>query len=108
METFVPKLAVALEPLVDLLQRIRRDAAGAPLRLAAPGDEAGALKHLEVLGDGGAAHLEGLGELRHGGLAKSKPGENGAPGRIGKGCERGAELVGGHSYITFRLNNCSV
>src|SRR6478672_444446 len=108
IETFVPQRPVALEPRVDVLQRVGRDAAGAPLRLAAPGDEAGALQHLEVLGDGGAAHLEGLGELRHGGLAKRKPGENGAPGRVGKGCESGTELVGGHLYITYRLDNRSV
>ena len=105
VETFVPQRPVALEPRIDVLQRVGGDAAGAPLRLAAPRDEAGALQHLEVLGDGGAAYLEGLGELRHGGLAGHEPGENGASGRIGEGCEGGAELVGGHLYLTFWLNN---
>src|SRR5262245_13748847 len=94
IETFVPQRPVALEPRIDVLQRVRGDAAGAPLCLSAPGDEAGAFKYLEVLGHGRAAHLEGLGELRHGGLAKHEPGENGAPGRVGKRCECGAELVG--------------
>src|SRR5262245_249523 len=108
IETFVPQRTVALEPRIDVLQRVRADAAGAPLCLSAPGDEAGAFKYLEVLRHGGAAHLEGLGELRHGGLAKHEPGENGAPGRVGKRCECGAELVGGHLSITYWLNNRSV
>src|SRR4029078_74993 len=37
IETFVPQRPVALEPRVDVLQRVGRDAAGAPLRLPGPG-----------------------------------------------------------------------
>src|SRR5262245_23097529 len=95
IETFVPQRPVALEPRVDVLQRVRRDAAGAPLRLAASRDKSCALEYLEVLGDGRAAHSEGLGELRHGGFAERKSGKNCAPGRVGKGSESGAQLVGG-------------
>src|SRR5512132_3123857 len=36
IETFVPQRPVALEPRVDVFQRVGRNAAGAPLRLAAP------------------------------------------------------------------------
>src|SRR5512144_1672924 len=42
VETFVPQRPVALQPRVHVLQRFGRDAAGPPLRLAAPGDEPGA------------------------------------------------------------------
>src|SRR5262249_35130415 len=55
IETFVPQRPVALEPRIDVLQCVRGDAAGAPLCLSAPGDEARAFKYLEVLGHGGAA-----------------------------------------------------
>src|SRR5690242_2997440 len=53
----LPQPAIALEPVVDIAQRVGLDAAGPPLRLAAAGDQAGALEHLEVLGDRGEAHI---------------------------------------------------
>src|SRR5438128_1291895 len=66
IEAFLPQPAVALEPVVDVLEGVRLDAAGPPLRLAASRDEAGTLQHLEVLGTGWEAHLEGLGQTRPG------------------------------------------
>ena len=63
---------------------------------------------LRWLGDGGAAHLEGLGDLGDRGLAKREPREDSAAGRIGEGGEGGAELVAGHLYITIWLDNHSV
>src|SRR5262249_14055778 len=55
-EARVPEAAKVLGPLGDLLERRRPEPAGAPLRLAPARDQAGALEHPEVLGDGGATH----------------------------------------------------
>jgi hypothetical protein len=60
IETFVPQRPVALEPGVDVFQRVGRDAARAPLRLAAPCDESGALEHLRCLETAGPLILKGL------------------------------------------------
>src|SRR5262245_62540926 len=68
IETLLPETAIAFQPVVHLLQRTRFDAAGPPLRLAPAQDQAGALQHLEMLGDGGKAHVEGFGEPSHRGF----------------------------------------
>src|SRR5262249_37774912 len=54
IEALVPEAAIAFEPAVDVLERSRFDPARPPLRFAAAHDQAGALQHLEMLGDGGA------------------------------------------------------
>src|ERR1700686_1402928 len=43
--------AIVFEPVVDVFECLRLDAAGAELRFAAARDQAGALQHLEMLGD---------------------------------------------------------
>src|SRR5207245_8454315 len=91
VEALVPEAAIMLDPVGDLLQRARLQPAGPPLRLAAARDQAGALQHLEMLRDAGKAHVEGLGELGHRGLAQSEPCQDGAPRRIGEGREGGVE-----------------
>jgi hypothetical protein len=55
VETAVPVLAIPLQPVGGVLERDRLKPARARLRLASASDEAGALEHLEVLGDGGGA-----------------------------------------------------
>src|SRR5262245_61837876 len=50
IEALFPQAAIAFQPVVNALQRIRFDAAGAPLCLARAGDESCALQHLEMLG----------------------------------------------------------
>src|SRR5262245_31711285 len=69
VETLFPEAAIALEPIVDFLQRARLDPARPPLRLASARDQAGTLEHLEVLGNRRQTHIEGLGEFRHRRLA---------------------------------------
>src|SRR3989304_3795394 len=76
-ETLLPVAAIVFDPLVGLFQRARLQAAGTPLRLAAAGDEPGALQYLEVLGDSGEGHLEGRGELGNGGFTAGKAGQDG-------------------------------
>src|SRR5436305_1344827 len=50
VETLFPEFAVVLDPVGDLFERRRLEVAGTPLRVAAAGDEAGALEHLQMLG----------------------------------------------------------
>src|SRR5438045_4821456 len=51
VEAFFPESAVVIDPLGDVLERAGVEVAGPPLRVAAAGDQAGALEHFEVLGD---------------------------------------------------------
>src|SRR5690606_21277166 len=76
---------------------------------AAARDQAGALEHLEVAGDGGKAYLERLGQLVHGGLSACEAREDGSPRWVRQGGERAAQLVGGgHLYLTSSLSNLLV
>src|SRR5882762_6117767 len=63
VEALLPVAPVVLDPVGDALERIGLKPAGTPLRLAAALDQASALEHFEVLGNGGQAHLEGLGQF---------------------------------------------
>jgi hypothetical protein len=99
IEALLPKAAIIFEPGVDALERLELDPAGAPLRLAAAHNEARALQHLEMLGDGGKAHVERPGQLGDVGFAQGEPRQYGAPRRVGKGCEGGAEAIGRHRYV---------
>src|SRR3984957_20195762 len=56
IQTLLEETPIVFEPIVDALQLLRLDAAGAELRFAAARDQAGALQHLEMLGDGRKAH----------------------------------------------------
>src|SRR5438045_9684779 len=62
IEALFPEPAVVLQPVGGILERVRGEPAGPPLRLATARDEPGALQHLEVLGDRRKAHRERLGE----------------------------------------------
>src|SRR5262249_19491598 len=83
VEARLPDVAIPFGPVSHFLQRARFDAARPPLGLPAPGDEAGALEHAQVLRDGGHAHVERLGELGHRAFARGQAGENRPPGWIG-------------------------
>src|SRR3990170_8559442 len=98
IETLLPEAAISFQPFIGVLERARAEPAGAPLRLATARDQAGALQHLEVLGDRGQAHLEGLGQLRDGRLTRGQASENRAPGGIGEGGKGCAQLIGRHGY----------
>src|SRR5262245_48705609 len=63
VEALLPELAVLLDPARCLFERTGLDAAGAPLRVSAAGDEARALEHLQVLGDGRPRQVEGFCQL---------------------------------------------
>src|SRR5436190_21131700 len=96
IEALLPETAIVLQPLGGILERTRLKPAGPPLRLATARDQPGALQHLEVLGDGGQAHLKGRGQLRDRGLTCGEAGKDRAPGGIGEGREGGAEAIERH------------
>jgi hypothetical protein len=60
VESLFPEATVALEPFIHVLERLRLDLAGPPLRLARAGDQAGPLQHFEVLRDRWPADIERL------------------------------------------------
>src|ERR1700756_3191525 len=93
VEALLPETAVVIEPVGDLLEPRPFETAGTPLRVAAAGDEAGALEHLEVLRDGGEAHRERLGELGNRGYARREARQDGPARRIGERGEGGAEVI---------------
>src|SRR6266542_1968057 len=101
----VPETAIVLRPLGDLFERRRFEPAGAPLRLAAARDEAGALEHAEVLGNGRAADRERRGNLFDRGRAGGEAGENRAARRVGEGGKGRTQVIRCHLYITTRLTN---
>jgi hypothetical protein len=98
IEALVPECLIAGEPVGSCLERRRLQPTGPELRRAAPADETRALEHTQMLRHCRQAHVEGLGELRHGRLACREAGEDRAPGRIGESRECGVELAGVHIF----------
>jgi hypothetical protein len=96
IEALFPEAAVPLHPCGRFLQAGGLAAARTGLGVAASGDELGALQDLEVLRDGGEAHVEGLGEIHDGALPGGQTSKNRSPRRIGEGGEGGAEVVVRH------------
>lgn len=84
IQTAIPETPVLLEPRRKGLQWLPLEMTRPPLRLPATRDEAGGLQHLEVLRDGGDAHVVGLRELLHVRVARGEPSEDASPCRIGE------------------------
>src|SRR5579863_892238 len=101
VQALLPMAAVLLHPVGHVLERRRLEAAGAPLGVAAAADEPGFLQHLQMLGDGGLADLEGGREFGDGGLAGGEARQDGPTGRVRQGRKCGAQLVGGHLMSPF-------
>src|SRR5450759_5428368 len=105
VETLFPEPAVLLYKIGDLVQRFRLQSAGPPLRLAAARDQAGALQHLEVFGNGGSGHFEWRGELRDRCLARGETCKDRAASRVGECGEGGAEVIKRHLQSPFFVFN---
>src|SRR5258706_14420335 len=103
-----PELAVMLQPRRGLRERFRLELARPPLRVAAGGNESGALQHLEVFGDGRLAHRKRFGQFRYRGGAGSEARKDRAPRGVGEGGKGGVEAGGAHSWKTILLNNQKV
>src|SRR5690606_597710 len=93
LEVALPDLAMALDPVRGGLERLRLEAPRSTLPDLAHGHEARALQHLEVLGDGRLADVEGRGELPHRRLSGRQTREDRAAGGIREREERGVELI---------------
>src|SRR4029453_5335688 len=73
VEALVPDAPVALDPVGDVLEGRRLEAARAPLGLSALSDKSCSLKDFEVLRYGWELEVERFGEFVHGGLAVCGP-----------------------------------
>src|SRR5207247_1373925 len=100
LEAFVPEPSVLPHPLGRLLQAPGLEAARPPLRVAALRDQAGVLQHFQVFADSGKAEVERLGQFRDRGLSLRKTSQDRPPRGIGEGCERDAELITCHLYLS--------
>src|SRR5215813_749375 len=63
VEAPLPELAIVLDPVGDLLEKLGLQPAETPLYIAGTGDQPRLLQHLEMLGNRRKAHGERLGEL---------------------------------------------
>src|SRR5437868_9165330 len=102
-EVALPDLAIVIEPATCVGERLWLEAAWPALRVAAARDETSVLEYLEMLGDRGLAHREGLGQLHDACLARREPGENRAPRRVGEGGKGGIETIGGHHVCNLKV-----
>src|SRR5262245_35591938 len=99
-KALLPEGAVAPGPVGNVLDGFGGEAARAPLRLAAAGDEAGAFEDLEVTGNRRQADVERLRQGIDGRGAEAEAFEDGAPRGVGKGGEDGTEAVSLQSVIS--------
>src|SRR5256712_485323 len=108
VEALLPEAPIALDPVGDLPQALGLEPAGPPLRVAAPGDQAGGLEHLEALrgpGEAPGGRVRELGDRRP---ARRQTGQDRPPPWVGDRGEPRTQRGGRHPYCTFRLNNWMV
>ena len=84
VELPLPEDPVARNPAGGILHGPPNETAAVHAAVPLPGQKPGALENLEVLGDGGERYVEGLGQLRHRGLAARQALQDRATGRIGQ------------------------
>lgn len=94
VELPLPEDPVARDPAGGLFHGLSHEAAPVHPAVPLPGQKPRTLENLEVLGDGGERHVEGLGERRHRGLAARQALEDRPSGRIGQGPEGRVEGPG--------------
>jgi hypothetical protein len=94
VEVGLPEAFVEGDPCLGCLERfgIESDHAAGSFPLAA--NQRGALKHVEVLGDGGERHAVRLGEFADRPLVARDVAQDGAPGCVGERVEYGIEGCG--------------
>src|SRR6266542_3270129 len=105
LEALFPVASVLADPVGDVAQWLRLEAAGPPLGLAPLLDQSGTLENLEVLRDGRQAEVEGSGQLRDCGLARGEPREDGPPCWIRQGRKGGTEEIRLGQHFAYRLFN---
>ena len=93
VESPLPELAVAADPVGGLGQRRRLERAASHASLLARPQKAGALEGFDVFQERGKRHRERVGQVGHGGLAPREPGQDGPPGGVGEGGEGRVESL---------------
>jgi len=73
-----------LDPVGRDVEAVGLEPARPELPVAAARDEAGALEHLQVLGDRRQAHVERLGQVVHGRFPVRELGQDRPPGGVGQ------------------------
>src|SRR5882672_398208 len=104
VEALIPEPPVMFHPIGHLAEGAGAEAAGAPLGPAEAGDEPCAVQHLQVLRHGREAHLERPGDFEDRGLARGQARQDRAPGRVGEGRERGAQVLVGSHGLNHLIN----
>lgn len=79
-----PELAVGVDPGGGVFEAFGFESAGAPLGVAAAGDEAGSFEDFEMFGDAGERHAEGRCDFGDGGVAVCQAFEDGSAGGVGE------------------------
>lgn len=79
-----PEDPVAGDPAGGVLHGLPHETAPVHPAVSLPSQKPGSLENAEVLGDGGERHVEGLGQLRHRGLAARQVREDRPAGGIGQ------------------------
>src|SRR5438445_2464520 len=92
----LPEPTVPLGPIRRLLERPGLEPSGPPLALPAPRDQPGALQDLEVLGDRGKSHREGLGQLGDRRVARGQPLQDRPASRVGERRKSAVQVLGCH------------
>jgi hypothetical protein len=105
VELPLPEDPVARDPESGLTHGPPSQTAAVDPAVPLPGQKPGALENPEVLGDGGERHVEGLGQLRHRGLAARQALEDRPAGGIGQRREsriEGPGLILNH-MVNYRV-----
>ena len=102
LKILFPERTIVFEPVDGLAERTGINPPRPALRVAAMGDEAGALQHFEMLGDRRLADREWFGELRDRRFAGRQTSQNRAPRWIRESGERRVELG---RLITIQFHN---
>lgn len=82
-----------MDPPLDLFERLGIQLQDVLPSLSFPPNEAGPLKHFQVLGNGVQRHLEGVGQFGHARRAEGKPRQDRAPSGIRDSREHGSESI---------------
>jgi len=94
IESAFPEAAILGDPVFGLLQGSGREPAETRAADFFLGDEAGVLKHADVLHDRREGHAMRAGEVREGGFAKHEGSKDGTAGGVGKGAKGGIKGCG--------------
>src|SRR3954471_9730061 len=97
-------MTISVDPTGDFLDGARLQSTRTCLRRPSPGDEAGCLQYLEVLGDRRLCQLERLHQFIDGRLTLRETRQNGAAGRIGESGKHRAEMILHHIFLTSYIH----